>query len=209
MQTKIILLSILLFSTTVYSQDSRIILSEKKTGKRTVLVAENKTQDTLNVFLMVISEGYRRSADRPIIKNIPPLTNVPMITLIELANEPSSYTYEIIINDQERDLNFTLENKEKDIENVIRGRLVLFIMSGCEKCELLSSELRKKDIAHRVFNISDDPLLYKQFMAFINDELTKETRIKFPVIWNKDYTIFGFNTIEDILKELQQPTPRD
>ena len=203
MQSKIILLSILLFSSTLYSQDSRVTLSEKKTGKRTVLVAENTTKDTLNVFLMVISEGYRRSADRPIIENIPPLTKVPMITLIELASEPSSYTYEFIINDQERDLNFTLENKEKDIENVIRGRLVLFTMSGCEKCELLSSELKNKDLAHRVFSINDDPLLYKQFMAFVNDDLTKDTRIKFPVIWNKDHTIFGYNTIEDILKELQ------
>jgi glutaredoxin len=76
-------------------------------------------------------------------------------------------------------------------------------MSGCEKCELLSSELQTKDIAHRVFNINDDPLLYKQFMAFINDDLTKDTRIKFPVIWNKDHTIFGFNAIENIVKELQ------
>ncbi|NNM09630.1 MAG: hypothetical protein HKO61_10680, partial [Flavobacteriaceae bacterium] len=54
------------------SQGLKVLIKEQKSGKRLVLVAENKTQDTLNVFLMVNAEGYRRSASKPVIKNIPP-----------------------------------------------------------------------------------------------------------------------------------------
>ena len=41
-----------------FSQDSRIVISEKKQGKRLVFMAENISKDTLNIFFMVRSEAY-------------------------------------------------------------------------------------------------------------------------------------------------------
>ena len=42
-------------SSFLYSQnkETRVLISEKKTGKRIVLFAENTTKDTLNIFFMV------------------------------------------------------------------------------------------------------------------------------------------------------------
>lgn len=185
------------------AQEGRVLLSEEKTGKRIVLVAENTTKDTLNVFLRVVAEGYRRSGDRPVLKNIAPFSKVPMITLIELTDKASSYTYDLIVDDKENNMNFKLVKKEKDIEKVIKGKRVLFTMDDCEKCTLLSAILESENINHRVFNISEDSTLYKQFMAFIGKDLTEETRIDFPVIWNKDHAIFGFNDLEKIVNELK------
>jgi len=79
---------------------------------------------------------------------------------------------------------------------------VLFTMDNCDTCELLSKTLESRGVSHRSFNIGKDPILYRQFMAFIEKELTQETRIKFPIIWNKDHTIFGYNDLEVMVNGL-------
>ena len=202
MLRKFILIIILIYFSNSYSQDGRIIISEKIQGKRISLLAENTTSDTLNIFLMVISEGYRRSADRPVVKNIPPNSKVPMMTMIELANTPSSYSYNLIINDQENDLQFSRVKEEIDIERVIHNKLVIFTKTNCDKCDLLSSTLEAKDFNFRNFNIDDDRALYNQFLAFIQKKQPEKLVIKFPVIWNKDHTIFGYDSLEEVLGEL-------
>jgi glutaredoxin len=185
------------------SQDLKVLISEKKTGKRVVLMAENKTQDTLNVFLMVHAEGYRRSASKPVLKDLPPLSKTPMITLIELSGVPHQYTYELIVNEQKSELQFTVQKKANDIEKVIANKLVIFSKNDCSKCELLTALLKDKRIQHRNLNIEEDAVLYRQFMVFIEPKLQAETKIRFPVIWNKDHAIFGYDSITDILKELE------
>ena len=202
MLSKILTTFLLLFAVSIYSQEARILLSEKKTGKRIVLIAENTTKDTLHVFLMVNSEGYRKSAARPVLKKVPPLGKTPMITLIEIQNIPSKYTYELIVSEKENNLNLDMDRKAKDIKKTISGKLVLFTMDYCEKCDLLEASLKTKNVKHRSFNIGEDPVLYQQFIAFITNDLKEETKIKFPVIWNKNHTIFGYENLEVVLEKL-------
>jgi len=76
-----------------YAQETRVLITEKKQGKRLILQGENTTKDTLNVFFMVESEGYRRSANRPTIKFINPGEKIPLITLIALNGASPSYKY--------------------------------------------------------------------------------------------------------------------
>lgn len=194
----------LLLSQMGWSQQEKVIISENKKGKRIVLMAENKTTDALNVFLMVFAEGYRRSADKPILKDLPPLSKVPMTTLIELHETSSSYTYDLIVNET-RDNTIVIEPEKDvvDIENVVKGKIVLFSINDCEKCEVLSALLDAQRINHQAFNINNDPKLYRQFMNFINKELVEETKVRFPVIWNKSYTIFGYDDLSSIIEELK------
>ena len=184
-------------------QGLQVMVSEKKTGRRIVLMAENMTNDTLNVFFMVNADGYRKSASKPVIKDIPPKAKVPMVTLIELTDVPSQYTYDLIINKEKRNLNFTYEKQAKDIQKFIEGRIVVFATNTCEKCDVLAQRLQEKRISHRVLNITEDAILYNQFMRLIERDLKEETRIRFPVIWNKDRVIFGYDDLEAILIELQ------
>jgi len=185
----------------LFAQSEKVIISESKKGKRVVLHAENTTADTLNIFLMVQSEGYRRSADKPVLKDIPPHSKIPMITLIELRDVASSYTYDLIVNETENEIAFEYENEIVDIENVVKGKVVIFAMVGCEKCAQLASKLTEQRIAYRMFNIAEDPKLYRQFMKFVEKELTSETRIQFPVIWNRDHTIFGYEDLNGLIEQ--------
>ncbi|RDK85611.1 glutaredoxin family protein [Marinirhabdus gelatinilytica] len=202
MAKRLLFISILFVSLGSYAQGLKVLITEKKKGKRTVLMAENKTGDTLNVFLMVNATGYRRSADKPVLKDIPPGKKIPMITLIEIADQESSYTYDLIVNEEQRNVNITHDKQVKDIEKNIKNRLVLFSTEDCEQCTALSEALTEKRLEHRVFNINEDPVIYRQFMAFIERKLTNETKIRFPVIWNRTETIFGYEALEDIINLL-------
>ena len=203
MKHKIIVGLFLLFSVQGFSQGLKVLISEKKSGKRVVLFAENKTNDTLNVFLMVNSEGFRKSANKPVIKNIPPATKVSMLTMIEMSDVPSTYTYDLIVNEDLTKTSISTENQAKDIEKQLYGKLVLFTNANCTDCTQLITELNSKRIPHRVFDINKDQVIYRQFMAHIERSLTVETKIRFPIIWNKEEVIFGYDNVDDVLKRLK------
>jgi glutaredoxin len=200
MAQKIIVTILILLSVQSFSQDIKVLITEEKNGKRVVLFAENKTTDTLNVFLLVNAEGYRKSASKPVIKDIPPLSRIPMITLIELREEQLRYTFDLIVNEEKRDLTFYAEKQAKDITRIISGRLVIFSLPNCEKCDSLSNRLTEQRLTHKVFNIKEDAIIYRQFMALIERDLTQEIHIRFPVIWNKDHVIFGYDDIDEIIE---------
>ena len=187
-----------------FAQDSRIVISEKKQGKRIVFMAENVTTDTLNVFFMVRSEGYRRSADRPTIQFINPGENKNLITLIELTDVPSSYDYTLVVNDADYSEDLSFKKGTIDIEKQIANKIVLFSEPSCEKCHLLHTELKVNRIDHQIFDISKDPKLYKQFVAFIDKKYPEIQAMRLPVIWNKDELLFGWNQLDEIIKKLKE-----
>ena len=203
MAQKIILLFFIVCSFQSFSQDPEVMITEEKNGKRIVLFAENMTMDTLNVFLRVNADGYRKSASKPVIKDIPPLEKIPMITLIELNKEQANYTFDLIVNEEKRNLTYKVQKPVKDIHKIISGRLVIFSLPHCEKCDEISNRLTKERIQHKAFNIKESELIYEQFMAFIESDPTKVTQIRFPVIWNKDHVIFGYDNLEKIVNELK------
>ncbi|MAP54748.1 MAG: hypothetical protein CL605_07595 [Altibacter sp.] len=185
------------------AQGLKVLITEKKSGKRVVLMAQNQTADTLNVFLMVNAEGYRRSASKPVIKNIPPNSSEPMITLIELKTEPRYYTYDLIVNTLEDAKDLVFEQQENDIERIVSGKIIVFTAEACETCTTLIDSLTEERITHRTFNIHEEEVIYRQFLSYIERQLTEETKIRLPVIWNKDYVIFGYDDLEELLKVIR------
>ncbi|GER58943.1 hypothetical protein ULMA_10510 [Patiriisocius marinus] len=189
---------------TSYAQADRIIISEEKKGRRIVLFAENTTDEALNIFILIDAKGYRRSADKPILMDVPAKRKLPVTTLIELNLETASYTYELIINEElDNTKEISFKNSVSDIERVIKDKLVMFSKSDCDRCEQLNDELKNRRIMFRNFNIDEDPVLYKQFMAFIQNSYTEKTEIRFPVIWNKNEVIFGYDELETLIPTLK------
>lgn len=91
---------IILISCTSYAQEKPVRLVEEKQKKRTIIYVQNDTDTDKSVFLKVNPTGYRRSAQRPIIKNIPAKGKIQMLILIPLTNVESHYTYNLVINEE-------------------------------------------------------------------------------------------------------------
>ncbi|WP_438424740.1 hypothetical protein [Aquimarina macrocephali] len=91
---------IILISCTSYAQEKPVRLVEEKQKKRTIIYVQNDTDTDKSVFLKVNPTGYRRSAQRPIIKNIPAKGKIQMLILIPLTNIESHYTYNLVINEE-------------------------------------------------------------------------------------------------------------
>ncbi len=189
----------------IFAQDTRVLITEEKKGKRVTLYAENTTKDSLNIFLLIFPEGFRRSAKQPKLTDIGPKEKILMTTMIELGdNSPSTYTYELIITDERDDINLSFEKNTIDIEKTITGRVVIFSREGCEKCDYLNKVLEEKRIAHRNFDIKKDKELYNQFLAFLDKKYPNKKIAQLPVVWNKTYIIFGYDEVEDMLLELEK-----
>lgn len=205
MRYLITLLIFFFFNTLATSaQETRVLVTEKKQGKRLVLIGENTTKDTLNVFFMVKSEGYRRSADRPTIKFINPGDKIPLITLIELNGATPTYSYTLVVNEEVNQTNITYDKPTVDIEKKITNKLVLFIDQDCKKCSYLRTLLSQNRINHQVFDIDDHPELFRQFNAFIEKKYPEINAVRLPAIWNKNYLLFGFDDATEILNELKK-----
>ncbi len=124
---KVILLLFVFFGSTLLAQNEKIIISEIRMGKKVILEAENITADTLHIFLIIHATGYRRSADRPVPKILPPFSKESIITLIELDPEHANYTYEVIIKDEvTHGKDFVDKEDVIDVENFLKDKIVVF-----------------------------------------------------------------------------------
>lgn len=99
-----LLLFTLLFSTTALQQPEGIKISVEKGHKKITYVAENITDEPLDLFFKVDSEGFRRRADRPIITTIPAKTKKNLVTLIPLKDADTTHSYVAIVTKQENNI---------------------------------------------------------------------------------------------------------
>lgn len=78
----------------------------RKERRSIVYIAENTTDKDLDLFFRVESKGFRRRADRPMIKTIPAKTKVDLLEMIPLKNADTTHSYMAIITKKDNKLNF-------------------------------------------------------------------------------------------------------
>ena len=198
-----LLFVILLLSIPIWSQVEDVILIEEKEPKRWMLYAQNNTNEEQEAFLMVQGEGFRRSANRPVIKKVPPQTKVLMITLIPLKDTQPSYT---TIFTYENELQ-TLKKKHSDsfeehvnIRPLQDDELTVFTIYDCPKCELLLSYLNKHRIPHRVLDVDKHDKVREFMFSHLRDSVSKPAIVKLPVIMFKKKKYFDIEHMERFLE---------
>ncbi len=167
-------------------------LIEDKQAKRWNLYAQNNTDEEQEAFLMVKGEGFRRSADRPVIKKIPPNAKVLMITLIPLAG--TSPTYETIFT-YETNLQTIEERKGENREEHVNIRplqhdeLTIFLEDDCEKCDYLIAQLNRKHIKYRKLDVKKNKKVFDFMWQHLRGKIPSSDVVKLPVVMenNKVY----------------------
>lgn len=97
MISKITLLILVFFTAFTFQEPEGINISVRNEHKKIVYVAENITDQPLDLFFKVESEGFRRRADRPIITTIPAKSSKDLLTLIPKKDADTSHTYIAVI----------------------------------------------------------------------------------------------------------------
>ncbi len=161
-----LLIFIFLFGFASYTQEKPVRLIEEKQKKRTILYVQNDTDTEKSVFLKVNPTGYRRSANKPIIKNIPAKGKVQMMILIPLTDAESYYTYDLIVNEELETMEVnrnSASQKQAPVSSIMRSETIIFTKTDCEKCTVLISKLKEKHIKFREVNI-DTKNRYRDYL---------------------------------------------
>lgn len=187
-----------------------VSLIEEKLEKRWNLYAQNNTDQGQEAFLLVQGEGFRHSADRPVIKKIPPNAKVLMITLIPLAGATPTYktifTFETNLSAINKRKG---ENKEEyvNIRPLQHNELTLFIEDDCEKCNYLVSYLNRNRIKFRKLNVKKNKNVFNFMWKHLKGKIPTSDVVKLPVVMQNQKVYHDIENIKRFITTYNWDTP--
>ena len=199
----------LLFPVFLIAQTPAVELIEDKQPKRWTLYAQNNTDIEQEAFLMVNGEGFRRSADRPIIKKIPPNSKVVMIILIPLKGATPSYTKVFTFEEQLQSIKKRKGADQKEHVNLLPvnpKQLTVFIENDCEKCTYLTEYLNRKRIKHRPLDIKKNSAVFDMMWSHLKDSVSGRELIKLPVLMHQETMYFDIISMEHFIQNFDWET---
>lgn len=193
------------------SQDIKppVELIEDKQPKRWNMYVQNHSDIEYEAFLLVRGEGFRRSADRPVIKKIPPKSKVLMITLIPLKGVTPTYTkiftYEEQLQSISKRKGASLEREEDHVNllPVSPNQLTVFTEKDCEKCEYLINHLTKNRIRHRLLDVKKNSKVFDLMWSHLKDSVSGGVVVKLPVIMRRDKMYFDIFNMEHFIQNFE------
>lgn len=179
-------------------------LIEDKQPKRWLLYAQNNTDEEQEAFLLVQGEGFRRSADRPVIKKVPPKGKVLMITLIPLKGVTPTYT-KIFTHET----NLQTINKRKgendqpyvNIRPLRENELTIFSETACEKCTYLINFLNRNHINYRLLDVNTHHKVKDFMFDHLKTSTYKGGLVDLPVIMFEGRKHWSIADIEKFIKK--------
>lgn len=171
------------------SSQPLVELIEDKQPKRWMLYAQNNSDEEQEAFLMVQGEGFRRSADRPVIKKVPPKSKVLMITLIPLKGITPTYNTVFTF---ETKLQTIEKRKGADREEYVNIRplkteeLTIFLEEDCEKCNYLVAYLNKNHIKYRRLDVKKNGKVFDFMWEHLEGKIPSSDVVQLPVVMEND-----------------------
>lgn len=193
-----------IFAKAQQSTPPLVELIEDKQAKKWLLYAQNNTDEEQEAFLLVQGEGFRRSADRPVIKKIPPNGKVLMITLIPLKGVTPTYTK---IFTYETNLQTISKRKGENGEEYVNIRplkddeLTIFLEEDCEKCTLLTDFLNKNHLKYRVLNVTTHHKVKEFMFEHLKTTAFKGGMIDLPVVMFEGRKHWSIVDMKKFIKE--------
>ena len=182
-----------------------VSIKEKTVGKRIELFAVNTSSISYDVFLMVETQDFRRSSSRPVLKTIPPNSEVKMITLIKLKGKEGKYTYTLVVNEVAYDLNVKKNHDdfEVKIDDALKTKKVtLFTKDVCDLCNQTKSLLGANYIKYDEFNIDrDSTQLIRLIKEYKSNKVNARTFA--PILKIEDSLYTNIKTKEELITALQ------
>lgn len=192
-------------STLAQMQHPHVTLKEKITGKRLELFAVNTNSISYDIFLRVETEDFRRSSTRPVLKTIPPNSEVRLITMVKLNDKEGNYNSTFIVNEVAKALTIKKDHDDFEIklDDAIRNKeITVFTKEACDLCSEAKELMVKNKIRFTELSIDKDSLN----LITIARELKKHqvtTKALAPIIKIEDSLYTSLKTKQDIIKALK------
>ena len=186
----------------VFSQEAVILVEDKK-SKRWDLYAQNNTAIEQQAFLLIQGEGFRRSADRPVIKKIPPHSKVLMITLIPLKGVTPTYTKIFTFEEQLQTISKRKGEDQKEHVNLLPVQpeeLTIFIEKDCKKCDYLIKYLNKNRIKHRKLDVKKNDAVFDMMWSHLRDSISGGVVVKLPILMKRKKMYFDIFNMEHFIQ---------
>lgn len=207
MKFTITLLLFLLTITHIISQNNHphVSLKEKKKGKRVELFAVNTNTISYDVFLRVETEDYRRSSARPVIKTIPPNSEVRLITMVKLNDKDGKYNYTFVVNEVSYELSIQKDKTSfnKKLNDALKEKsITIYTKDACTLCNDTKQLLNRNRINFTEYHIDNDSInIMKLVKEFKKVELTEKAIA--PILKIEDSLYTSIRTEKDLLDALK------
>ncbi|MFT5751998.1 MAG: thiol-disulfide isomerase/thioredoxin, partial [Dokdonia sp.] len=165
------------------------------------LYAQNNTDVEYEALLIVQGEGFRRSADRPVIKKIPPNSKILMITLIPIKGVTPTYTKIFTFEEQLQTITKRKGANRPEYVNIRPLRtneFTVFTADDCPKCDILMDHLSSNHIKHRSLTLETHNSVQEFMFENIHDLTPETTILAMPAIlfqgkqYHTIYNIYQF-----------------
>ncbi|WP_378176997.1 hypothetical protein [Aquimarina sp. SS2-1] len=204
--------SVFLIPISTLGQDKTVYLVEDVQKKRTIIYVKNDTDSDKSVFLKITPTGYRRSAQRPIIKNIPANSKEEMLILIPLTDVESSYTYDLVVNEELENIDAKQQKgKPKEIppQTVSQYKLFVYTAQNCVRCDSLKQKLNDKKVQFLEVDIdSKNNLLSPVFWRKMNEEGYTRENIELPFVKKDKKLYYPILSLDEFTEEITRKPKR-
>ncbi|WP_299150718.1 hypothetical protein [uncultured Dokdonia sp.] len=207
--TVLLTVSMVFFAKAQNTSTPDVELIEEKQPKRWLLYAQNNTDQEQEAFLIVQGEGFRRSADRPVIKKIPPNEKVLMITLIPLRGATPTYTK--IFNYNNKLQSISKRKGEDDeayvnIRPIIANEFTVFTEDNCDKCEVLINYLNDNHLKYRTLVVSKHKKVADFMFQHLKSDGHDGSKVGLPVIMHKGKKNYDIEDIDAFISSYDWST---
>ena len=209
MKTYLTLIAFLLLTITSYGQKEHefVKLSEEKKGKRLTLYATNSDSISYDLFLKVETKDFRRSSNRPIIRNIAANSKIKLMTLIQLNGTEGKYESIFVVNEVAYALDINKDNEALDfkLDRAFKDKKVtLFTRNDCIICPDTKRILKNNKIAFTEYNIDRDSTNYLKIIKEFQADKNNHFKNLIPLLKVDGEVYNNIETTEDFIGALRK-----
>ncbi|WP_157811563.1 glutaredoxin domain-containing protein [Lacinutrix sp. Bg11-31] len=209
MKTYLTLITFLLLTLNSFAQNDHkfVKLSEEKKGKRLTLYVTNTDSISYDIFLKVDTKDYRRSSNRPIIRNIAANSKIKIMTLIQLTETEGNYDSVFIVNEvaYALDLEKDFEVLEFKLDRAIKDQKVtIFTKNDCVICPDTKRILENNKIAYTEYNIDKDSTIYLKIIKEFQADKKNRFENRIPLLKIESEVYNNISSVEDFIGALRE-----
>ncbi|WP_452224110.1 glutaredoxin family protein [Lacinutrix chionoecetis] len=209
MKKYLTLLTILLLTCNCFAQNEHkyVKLSEEKKGKRLTLYATNTDSLSYDIFLKVDTKDFRRSSNRPIIRNIAANSKIKLMTLIQLAGTEGNYESVFVVNEVAYSLELDKDFEALDfkLDRAIKEKKVtIFTKDDCLICPDTKRILDNNKIRYTEYNIDKDSTNYLKIIKEFKTNKQSRFENRIPLLKVDGAVYNNIKSVEDFIGALRE-----